>query len=46
MSGTYVAAMLSKPKKTQSLVNDIADVSVLSFQGLKRTLGTNICRNL
>ena len=33
-------------QRIQSLVNDIADVSVPSFQGLKRTLGTNICRNL
>ena len=32
--------------RIQSLVNDIADVSVLSFQGLRKPLGTNICRNL
>ena len=33
-------------QRIQSLVNDIADVSVLSFQGLRKPLGTNICRNL
>ena len=44
--GDIVSSNTLSARRTQEIINDVADAGVSSFRSLKRKLDTNVSRNL